>query len=434
MGRGVRRGTVRTLVGAAMLLTIGGPSAHAAPPVVEPWVPVAVTTYPPAQGLYLTQGIASDGASLFFSYKFGVLRAGLDGTLASPVSPSPIPPAMVEGGSDHVGDIDVHAGNVYAPIEDGDGYPHAYLALYDAATMAFTGTSWELPHDLLTAGVPWVAVDAPRGKLYTAEWDDPRVLNVHDLDDPTVVTTVELHPPAGVDVSRIQGAKMLDGLLYAARDNGAEKSIVAIDPVSGDVTPVFDRDLGAATEAEGIAFVHTPTGVLMCTTEIAPGLSVKLRVYRRQSDPATGAPTACVPTPPTPPVPDPGPAPVPDPAPGPAPQPVPTPKPVANPLTVATARLVRGARVQTARGTTGKPRWTTVSRARSGGRSAYRVRVVNGSRVLSTGTVKGRRLTLSVRHAITTANLNRVASLVVRRLRDVRSVRVLRTAKRAKVA
>jgi len=432
MGRGVRRGTVRALVGAVALLTIGGPSAHAAPPAVEPWVPVAVTTYPPAQGLYLTQGIASDGASLFFSYKFGVLRAGLDGTLAAPVSPSPIPSALAALGSDHVGDIDVHAGKVYAPIEDGDGYPHAFLALYDAATMAFTGTSWELPHDLLTAGVPWVAVDAPRGKLYTAEWNDPRVLNVHDLDDPTHVTTVPLHLPAGIaDVGRIQGAKVLDGLLYAARDDGAAKSIVAIDPVSGDVTPVFERDLGAATEAEGIAFVHTPTGVLMCTTEIAPGLSVKLRVYRRQSDPATGAPTACVPAPPAPPVPDPVPDPIPDPQPGPDPQPqpkpVPSPKPAADPLTVPTARLVRSARVQTAAGTTGRPRWKTVSRARSGGRSAYRLRVVNGSRVLATGTVKARRLTLRVRRATSTPNLNRTTSLVVRRIRDLRGVRVQRT-------
>jgi len=431
---------VRGLVGAVALLTIGGPSAHAAPPVVEPWVPVAVTTYSPAQGPYLTQGIASDGASLFFSYKFGVLRAGLDGTLASPVRPSPIPSALVDQGSDHVGDIDVHDGKVYAPIEDGDGYPHAFLALYDAATMAFTGTSWELPHELLTAGVPWVAVDAPRGKLYTAEWNDPQVLNVHDLDDPTDVTTVPLHFPAGTtDVGRIQGAKMLDGLLYAARDDGAAKSIVAIDPVSGDVTPVFDRDLGAATEAEGIAFVHTPTGVLMCTTEIAPGLSVKLRAYRRLSDPATSAPTACVPAPPAPPAPDPVPDPVPDPPPGgeplpqpggdpqPQPQPGPKPKPAAGPLTVPTARLVHGARVQTARGPTGRPRWTTVSRPRSGGRAAYRLRVVHGARVLATGTVKSRRLTLMLRRATTAPNRNRVTSLVVRRIRDLRGVRVQST-------
>ena len=139
----------------AVLAAGWAPVATATPPP-QPWVQVAVTTYPLATGVFLTQGIASDGANLFFSYKFGVLRAGLDGTLDTPPKPTGIPPAIAALGGDHMGDIDVHGGFIYAPIEDGAaGYHHPFIARYDAATMAYTGTSWELDHTLLTDGVPW---------------------------------------------------------------------------------------------------------------------------------------------------------------------------------------------------------------------------------------------------------------------------------------
>jgi hypothetical protein len=83
-------------------------------------------------------------------------------------------------------------------------------------------------------------------------------------------------------LGRIQGAKMLDGLLYAAEDNGARKSIVAIDPDTGVVYPVFDQALGADTEAEGLAFTTSPAGTLMRTLYVAPSrLAVHMRTYLR---------------------------------------------------------------------------------------------------------------------------------------------------------
>ncbi len=423
MGRGNRGAQVVALI--AVLAAGWAPVATATPPP-QPWVQVAVTTYPLATGVFLTKGIASDGAKLFFSYKFGVLRAGLDGTLDTPPKPTGIPPAIAALGGDHMGDIDVHGGFIYAPIEDGAaGYHHPFIARYDAATMAYTGTSWELDHTLLTDGVPWVAVDGPRHRLYTARWDDPQVLNVHDLDDPTSVTTVPLQLPPGTDVSRIQGAKMLDGLLYAARDNGDAKSIVAIDPVTGTITPVMDRNLGAATEAEGIAFVPTADGVLMCTTEIGPLLTVRLRAYRPADATATGDPSACLPRPVTA-GPDPLPTPTPDPAPVPGPVPTPAPTPKPNPLAVATPSLLRHAKVQRAPGAAGG-RFTTLTKRVTVGRRTYRVRITSGTLVLATGTVKARRLTLTVRRATSAAGRRRVVALVTGRLRDLRSVTIRRT-------
>jgi hypothetical protein len=51
-----------------------------------------------------------------------------------------IPPAIAAQGGNHIGDVDIANGKVYAPIEDGtkrpDGtrYLHPVIALFDART------------------------------------------------------------------------------------------------------------------------------------------------------------------------------------------------------------------------------------------------------------------------------------------------------------
>ncbi|GAA4552172.1 hypothetical protein [Amycolatopsis samaneae] len=241
----------------------------------EGWRQTGVQRYYLFDALQRSQGVATDGGSWFFSWQYGLSHVSLDGRTLAANNPA-IPAEISRQGGNHIGDIDFHDGKLYVPIEDGPGYRHPYLALYDARTLEFTGTAYALPQALHTKGVPWVAVDAGRGYVYTAEWDPTAALNVFRLADLSLVKTVPLNPAIG----RIQGAKLHDGALYASSDN-ATKSVYRVDPDSGSVTEVLRRDLGGA-EAEGLAFLATPDGGVMHVLEAAPKtLSTALRGYVR---------------------------------------------------------------------------------------------------------------------------------------------------------
>lgn len=218
------------------------------------------------------QGIASDGESLWLSWNFGLSRHDLAMTTTFAADcTGAIPQTLRNSGHNHIGDIDVHDGILYAPIEDGGQYLSPWIALYDADTLRFTGRAFELDREYLTEGVPWVAIDGPRKVAYTAEWNDTTRLNVHRLADFKLVRTVELDKT----VPRIQGAKVFRGSLYVARDNRPEHSVEAIDPETGHVTHLFDRPELGGSEAEGIAFVRQRTGVVMSLLELHQGAQVR---------------------------------------------------------------------------------------------------------------------------------------------------------------
>ncbi len=271
-----------TLIAAFAALS-PAPAAAATPPPVALWEQTGTTTFPFPDSIFRTQGIASDGESLWFSWLTGIERTDLTAeTVHVARRYDAIPPDLVDTGHNHIGDIDVHDGILYAPIEDGPGYLSPWIALYRADDLSWTGQSFELPHEYLTEGVPWVAIDGPRGVAYTAEWNDTTRLNVHRLSDFELIRTV----PLDKTVPRIQGAKIFRGSLYIARDNGGEKSIEAIDPETGHVTHLFDRNLGKDYETEGIAFVRRRSGTVMLTTDIYQGdaMTVQMRSYRIKGD------------------------------------------------------------------------------------------------------------------------------------------------------
>lgn len=265
----------------AWLLLFAAP-AMAAP--VADWVETGRVEFKGADGFVRSQGVASDGGSLWFSWNLGLMRTEIDDPTRVVVEnpAEAIPPDLIETNHNHIGDIDVADGILYAPIEDGPAYAEPWIVLYDAATLEPTGKRYLLPATLQRDGVPWIAVDAPRGVAYSMEWNDTGKLFVYDLDDFELLRTVELQRP----LPRIQGAKVFRGYLYASRDNGTEKSVEAIDPTTGEVTHLFDRNLGENYEAEGIAFVRRPTGTMMVATGIRQGVGgyTEMRTYRIGGD------------------------------------------------------------------------------------------------------------------------------------------------------
>lgn len=232
--------------------------------------------------LIRSQGLASDGASLTFSWQFGLMRTTKDPAEA-PLARNTlaIPPALAAQGGDHIGDVDISGGKVYAPIEDGgkrpDGtrYRHPMIALFDAKTLQYTGEAHELPQALHTEGVPWVAVDAARGVFYTAEWNTTKVINVFDLRTFALRKTITLSQTLG----RIQGAKVDDGQLYAFADlKNVPRPVYKIDLDTGHVVTVASVTLPAGSESEGMAFYDQPDGTSLHTLDVTPdSLGANLR-------------------------------------------------------------------------------------------------------------------------------------------------------------
>lgn len=270
---GIGKKAALTSAIAAALMTCG-PASAATPPVTG-WQETAVKSFPTPDGFYKSQGVATDGSRLYFSWNAGLHSTDLtmDTVLVDNVFDA-IPYDMKAQGSNHIGDLDYYDGQLYAPIEDKDDlYPT--IVMFDPETLQPTGQRFHLDTNYLPTGVPWVAIDAVRGVAYTSKWLNTGILNVHRLSDFAVTSTVQLSRP----VPRIQGAKMYKGLLYAARDNGTEKSIEAIDPETGEVTNVFDRNVGEQHETEGIAFVTNEGGTTMLTEDIVQSDFSRLDIH-----------------------------------------------------------------------------------------------------------------------------------------------------------
>ena len=249
------------------------------------WKLVGTDTFKAHDALMRSQGVTTDGSSWFFSWQGGVSHTLDDFT---PIGVNTLPPELAVApslgadgsnhlGDNHIGDIDYYDGLIYAPVEDGGQsagpidinnpeYQAPHIALYDARTMLYTGVSYPLDVGIHEAGVPWVAVDAPKREVYTAEWDMPHDrLNVFDTQMHFKRFLPLVYPDSlgpGFRLSRIQGAKVLGRTMYATRDD-ADKTVFSIDLRTGVVTKLFSLKPGVPAELEGLSVRRTPDGALL---------------------------------------------------------------------------------------------------------------------------------------------------------------------------
>ena len=255
---------VRTLVAAVSLgvalVVVPTASSATACTTSESWVPTSTEYFRLPAGLFRSQGVTFDGKQWLFSWQYGLERTkalrvlGQTQYVTTMSRPIAIPADLLAAGSDHIGDIDTWHGKLIAPIEDSAAYLHPRLVLFNPLTLQPTGERYELPHSLLTEGVPWVAVDSATGLAIAAEWNNTSVLNFFDITH-----GMALHHQVTLDrvVGRMQGAKVYGGALYASRDDAA-KSVIKIDLVTGHVTDLFA--LHYSGEMEGIAMGATSQG------------------------------------------------------------------------------------------------------------------------------------------------------------------------------
>lgn len=235
------------LISAIMLMVVGADEKGLPSP--DGAEIIAKNTYVLTDYQMSSQGVTNDGEYFYFSGNERLGKADMENGEIFLINANPIPKELKDKGCNHIGGLSYYNGYIYAAVEDGPDYLNSFIVLYDAETLKFTGTYYELPHELHLEGVPWCAVDVERNYLYTAEWTNATVLNVFSLDDMSLVKTIPLSEP----IDRIQGAEMFDGKLYMSCDELNDmKRIFTLDVETGKVEVCFARNIGEAFEAEGL--------------------------------------------------------------------------------------------------------------------------------------------------------------------------------------
>lgn len=226
-----------------------------------------------------SQGVTNDGEYFYLSGNKNLSKASMETGEICRVTSNAIPKELQDKGCNHIGGLSYYNGKIYAAVEDGPDYLNSFIVLYDAETLEYTGTYYELPHELHFEGVPWCAVDVERNYLYTAEWSNATVLNVFDLDTLELVKTVPLSEP----IDRIQGAEMFDGKLYMSCDELNDmKRIFSLDVETGKVEVVFARNIGEGFEAEGMTVYADDDGKpVFCVLDRGERrISTSLTIYK----------------------------------------------------------------------------------------------------------------------------------------------------------
>lgn len=159
---------------------------------------------------------------------------------------------------DHIGDISVQNGIIYAPVED-KAEEQPLVLLYDAETLEYMDIYYVLDATYLTDGIPWCATD--ENYLYASEFNNPERIVVYNIDDMSFSHTVELSVP----LARVQAGDVADGTLYANCDpHEGNKTVYSVDLETGEVTLVFDRNTtGIDTETEGLCAETDKNGELV---------------------------------------------------------------------------------------------------------------------------------------------------------------------------
>ncbi|MCS4276911.1 hypothetical protein M2390_002105 [Mycetocola sp. BIGb0189] len=231
------------------------------------------------------QGIANDGTYFYYSGLMSMVKTRISDDHEVAENNFAIPADLSNTfKSNHIGDIAYHDGLVVAPLEDGkNGYQNPLLALYDANNLNYTGRYVKLPLDSLPGGVPWVAVDAAAGLVWVAPWtqraeEGTDRLIAYRLNDlltaaPGATLAVDHTVKLSRPLSRIQGATMYNGELYASVDISGDKSVYSINTVTGAVNWQFKQDVEPKDEVQGITAVDLgPTGGQLHVLNVGSGL------------------------------------------------------------------------------------------------------------------------------------------------------------------
>jgi hypothetical protein len=160
------------------------------------------------------QGIATDGERYFNSGSTALYVYSKEGEL---LAENTEPFADLVKPANHIGDISVHDGELFAGIEwfdDGRG-TDIQIAIYDAETLQFK-RSVDWSPDSGQVEVSALAVDAEDRSVWMTDWVNGTYVYRYDLATDTYAGKLHLRPVPQWQ----QGIAVFDGSLYITADDG----------------------------------------------------------------------------------------------------------------------------------------------------------------------------------------------------------------------
>ena len=207
------------------------------------------------------QGIAWEAGGYWVSGSASLSRYDADWNLVA-LNDSPFDD--IGEGVNHIGDIDVCGGELYADVEyfaDGAAQ-NIQIAVYDAETLSLKRLYPFEPSSGQTE-VSGIAVDPDHGIIWLCSWGDGetgRYLYKYDMADGAYLGKAHLQCPP----QWIQGVACFDGCLYLTADDGTADLgepdhlyRVEADPDRTSLTVALERTFDDVTmqgEIEGVSF------------------------------------------------------------------------------------------------------------------------------------------------------------------------------------
>ena len=189
------------------------------------------------ESLERAQGVTTDGEYWYFSGKTSLVKIGFNNQTVYAYNYKALDGELSENyNSKHIGGISDYNGYIYASLEDSKQWQHPVIALYDAETLEYTGICHEVSSEILTRGIPWVAVDAENGFIYASHSKTVEEIHCFDLDTFEYVKSFAVSDP----MDAIQGGEVYKGKLYVGT-NDSTRAVYTIDVKSGKVEKLFDR-------------------------------------------------------------------------------------------------------------------------------------------------------------------------------------------------
>ena len=202
--------------------------------------------------IFRSQGITTDGESLYFSSKTTLIKTDMNGLITEKANLSAISKELRENyGIKHIGGISYYNGKLYCGMEDSKKWQSPAIGVFDAQSLEMTDY-YIIDSTLVTRGMPWVAVDGSTGLLWCMDHSkSPTKLLAFDTGNDMAL--IEETPLLG-ECGKVQGGEFLDGSLFVA-SNGDEGAIMKIDVLNGDVQKLYDRSL-LGGEGEGMTIIN----------------------------------------------------------------------------------------------------------------------------------------------------------------------------------
>lgn len=250
-------------VALAVLLSISVVSAIAAGPATR-----GIFSYELAEVMQVAgrQGVATDGKHYYISSSQALFKYTKEGKLVAE-NKEPFKDYCAE--CNHLGDIDVYKGEIYAGAEkfaEGRGWK-IQIAVYDAESLEFKRTiPWN--DESGQAEVSSMTVDPVRQIAWMSDWTDGKYLYQYDLTTGKFIGKLHLQPVPQYQ----QGIFYYQGYIYITADDGdanffesdhlykvnaapgATHALVQLEKIFGEVT--------REGEIEGLCF-DPKTGELL---------------------------------------------------------------------------------------------------------------------------------------------------------------------------